>query len=71
MAIFRLFEMNLRKNVIFQHSLVTLLVVVAISIALGVTLARQITDYQIRSHVHLYPDRASGGQERSLHIYVS
>ena len=39
---------GLAKNVIFQYSIVTLPVVLVISVALGATLQRQITDYQIR-----------------------
>jgi HD-GYP domain-containing protein (c-di-GMP phosphodiesterase class II) len=43
-----------RGNVIVQFTAVTFGVVTVISLALGITLTRRITEYQISSHVKLY-----------------
>jgi HD-GYP domain-containing protein (c-di-GMP phosphodiesterase class II) len=48
--------MKLRGNIILQYSLVTFGIVFVISVALGTTLARQITDYLLRAHIRLYPE---------------
>jgi len=48
--------MKLRGNVLLQYSLVTLGIVLAISIGLGVTLVHRLTDYQLDSHVRLYEE---------------
>ncbi len=48
--------MKFRGNIMLQYSLVTFGVVAAISVLLSVTLSRQLTDYQIRSHIRLYPE---------------
>jgi HD-GYP domain-containing protein (c-di-GMP phosphodiesterase class II) len=48
--------MRIRGNVLFQYSLTTLLVVALVSAVLGFTLTRAITDYQLSSHIRLYPE---------------
>ncbi|HET6452624.1 MAG TPA: HD domain-containing phosphohydrolase [Spirochaetia bacterium] len=48
--------MRIRGNVIIQYSAATLLIVTAISVALGITLTRRIAAYQIDSHVKLYEE---------------
>ena len=48
--------MRLRENVIFQYSLTTLVAVGAVSVLLGFTMTAAITDYQLGSHVRLYPE---------------
>ncbi len=48
--------MRFRGNIILQYSIVTFLIIAAVSAALGITLARRITDYQLRSHIRLYPE---------------
>ena len=47
--------MRFRGNIILQYSIATFIIIAAVSVALGVTLAAQITDYQLRSHIRLYP----------------
>jgi HD-GYP domain-containing protein (c-di-GMP phosphodiesterase class II) len=42
-------------GIILQYSLITLVVVGAFSVTLGITLTRRITTYQIDSHVRLFP----------------
>ncbi len=48
--------MHVRGNVILQYSAATLLIVGAISVALGITLTRRLAAYQIGSHVKLYQE---------------
>jgi class 3 adenylate cyclase len=48
--------MRFRGNIILQYSIATFFIIAAVSVALGVTLAAQITDYQLRSHIRLYPE---------------
>src|SRR5208283_2318183 len=48
--------MRLRTNVIFQYSLTTFGIVAVISALLGLTMAGAITNYQLRSHIRLYPE---------------
>jgi class 3 adenylate cyclase len=51
--------MRFRGNIILQYSIATFLIILAVSVALGFTLARQITDYQLRSHIRTYPELIS------------
>lgn len=51
--------MRVRGNIILQYSVATFLIIAAVSVALGITLARQITDYQLRSHIRVYPEMIS------------
>jgi class 3 adenylate cyclase len=48
--------MRFRANILLQYSIATFAIILAVSVALGITLARQITDYQLRSHIRLYPE---------------
>ncbi len=48
--------MRFRGNIILQYSIATFLIILGVSIALGMTLAAQITDYQLRSHIRLFPE---------------
>jgi HD-GYP domain-containing protein (c-di-GMP phosphodiesterase class II) len=48
--------MRFRGNVLLQYSIATIAIVLAITLALAFTLARRITDYQVRSHIRLYPE---------------
>ena len=48
--------MRFRGNILLQYSTATFAIILAVSVALGITLATQITDYQLRSHIRLYPD---------------
>jgi class 3 adenylate cyclase len=48
--------MRFRGNIILQYSITTFIIISAVSVALGITLARQITDYQLRSHIRLFPE---------------
>jgi HD-GYP domain-containing protein (c-di-GMP phosphodiesterase class II) len=50
--------MKFRANIILQYSLATVGIVLGITAALGVTLTRRITDFQLRSHVHLFQEVA-------------
>jgi HD-GYP domain-containing protein (c-di-GMP phosphodiesterase class II) len=47
-----------RGNIILQYSAVTLVIVGAITAALGITLTRRLGEYQIDSHVRLYQEVA-------------
>jgi HD-GYP domain-containing protein (c-di-GMP phosphodiesterase class II) len=47
---------NLRGNVILQYSVVTLVIVGAITAALGITLTRRLGAYQVDSHTKLYQE---------------
>jgi len=49
---------TIRGNIILQYSAVTLVIVSAITAALGITLTRRIGEYQIDSHVRLYQEVA-------------
>ncbi len=51
--------MRFRGNIILQYSIATFLIILAVSVALGVMLAARITDYQLRSHIRLYPELIS------------
>ncbi len=48
--------MRFRGNIILQYSIATFLIILAVSVALGITLANRITDYQLRSHIRLFPE---------------
>ncbi len=48
--------MNPRDNVVLQYSIATFIVAIAVAAVFGVTFSRAITDYQIRSHIRLYPE---------------
>jgi class 3 adenylate cyclase len=48
--------MRFRGNILLQYSIATFVIILAVSVALGITLATQITDYQLRSHIRLYPE---------------
>ena len=48
--------MKIRGNIILQYSIATFLIIGVVSVALGLTLARQITNYQLRSHIRLFPE---------------
>jgi class 3 adenylate cyclase len=48
--------MRFRGNIILQYSIATFLIILAVSVALGVMLAARITDYQLRSHIRLFPE---------------
>jgi len=61
--------MRFRGNIILQYSVATFLIIAAVSVALGITLARQITDYQLRSHIHLYPELISLIVKQSPQVY--
>src|SRR5574340_409983 len=49
-------RVTVRKNIILQYSAATFLIVIAVSVALGITLTRRIENYQISSHASLYPE---------------
>jgi len=48
--------MRFRDNVMLQYSLATIIVAIAVAAAFGAIFTRAITDYQIRSHIRLYPE---------------
>ena len=56
---------------IFQYLVVTFVVVLVVSVALGITLERQITDYQIRSHVYFDPDIVRLTAKNNADVYAS
>lgn len=51
--------MRFRGNIILHYSIATFLIIFAVSLALGLVLASQITDYQLRSHIRTYPELIS------------
>ncbi len=48
--------MRVRGNIILQYSVATFIITAAVSVALALTLASQITGYQLRSHIRLFPE---------------
>ena len=62
--------MRVRGNIILQYSAATFLIIATVSVALGITLARQITDYQLRSHIRLYPELISLIVKESPEVYA-
>ena len=48
--------MRVRGNIVLQYSVATFIIIFGVSVALGITLARRITDYQLRSHIRLFPE---------------
>ncbi len=44
-----------KKNLIYQYTVIIFAVVLAVSIALGFTISRQVTDHLIRSHIGMFP----------------
>jgi len=60
---------RVRGNIILQYSVATFFIIAAVSVALGMTLARQITDYQLRSHIRLYPELISLIVKESPEVY--
>jgi len=46
---------KLFRNILVQYSFLTLVIIVVLSILLGTTLSRKITDHLIHSHINLYP----------------
>jgi HD-GYP domain-containing protein (c-di-GMP phosphodiesterase class II) len=46
----------LRDNILLQYTAATLGIVLAITVILGTTLNRRIEDYQIRSHIQIFPE---------------
>lgn len=48
--------MRFRGNIILQYSIATFVIILVVSVVLGRLLVGQITDYQIRSHIRLYPE---------------
>jgi HD-GYP domain-containing protein (c-di-GMP phosphodiesterase class II) len=48
--------MKFRGNIILQYSVLTFAIIVTISVILGTTLTRRITDYELRSHSNLFPE---------------
>jgi class 3 adenylate cyclase len=48
--------MRFRRNIVLQYSIATFIIIFGVSVALGITLARRITDYQLRSHIRLFPE---------------
>jgi HD-GYP domain-containing protein (c-di-GMP phosphodiesterase class II) len=48
--------MKVRGNILLQYTLATVAIVIAVTIALGVTLTRRIAAYQIRSHITVYQE---------------
>jgi class 3 adenylate cyclase len=61
--------MRVRGNIILQYSIATFLIIAAVSVALGITLARQITDYQLRSNIRLYPEMIGLIVKQSPQVY--
>jgi len=61
--------MRFRGNIILQYSITTFLFISAVSVALGITLARQITDYQLRSHIRLFPELIGLTVKQSPQVY--
>ncbi len=48
--------MKLKNNIIFQYSVITLLVITIVSVLLASILSRKITDYLILTHINIYPE---------------
>ena len=48
--------MRFRGNIILQYSIATFLIILAVSVGLGYVLSTQITDYQLRSHIRIFPE---------------
>jgi class 3 adenylate cyclase len=48
--------MRFRGNIILQYSIATFLIILAVSAGLGYVLSTQITDYQLRSHIRIFPE---------------
>ena len=48
--------MRFRGNIVLQYSVATFVIILGVSVALGMTLASRITDYQLRSHIRLFPE---------------
>ncbi|HVO40231.1 MAG TPA: adenylate/guanylate cyclase domain-containing protein [Spirochaetia bacterium] len=48
--------MRVRGNIILQYSVATFVIILVVSVVLGRLLVGQITDYQLRSHIRLYPE---------------
>jgi len=48
--------MRFRRNIVLQYSIATFIIILGVSVALGITLASRITDYQLRSHIRLFPE---------------
>src|SRR3989304_1743727 len=47
--------MKLLKNIIIQYTVITFLVILFISIALGTILSQRITNYAIQTHIDIFP----------------
>jgi hypothetical protein len=60
--------MRSRGNIILQYSIATFAIIFVVAVALGITLASQITDYQLRSHIRLYPELISLLVKQNAHI---
>ena len=60
--------MRFRGNIILQYSIATFAIIFAVAVGLAVTLASQITDYQLRSHIRLYPELISLLVKQNAHI---
>ncbi len=60
--------MRFRGNIILQYSIATFAIIFAVAAALSIALASQITDYQLRSHIRLYPELISLLVKQNAHI---
>ena len=61
--------MRFRGNIILQYSIATFFIILAVSVALALTLANRITDYQLRSHVRLFPELIGLTVKQSPQVY--
>ena len=61
--------MRFRGNIILQYSVATFLIIAAVSIGLGYVLVTQITDYQLRSHIRIFPEMIGLAVAKNTGVY--